>query len=68
MKAYITMGQAHIHRISGKTIDKDVVVEIEAEDETALNDRANYLFGREWIMMYASPPDMSFYPRGIVKL
>jgi len=30
-KFYVTMGQVHTHSINGKTIDKDCVVEIQAE-------------------------------------
>jgi len=32
MKFYITFGQAHAHRFNRVTLDKDIVLEIEAVD------------------------------------
>lgn len=65
---WITMGQVHVHSIAGRTIDKDVVVEIFAEDYEAAQDWAFATFGQKFAVVYREKPDMSFFPRGIIKL
>ena len=66
-KYYFTFGQTHIHSVNGKTFDKDCVVEIEGSfGET--RDKMIDHFGIKWAMQYDKLPDMSFFPRGILKL
>lgn len=62
---YFTFGQIHVHSIGSFTYDKDVVVEITAEDPRKEMFR---IFGDKWAMEYKNKPDMSFYPRGIKKI
>ena len=65
---YFTFGQIHVHSVDGFTYDKNVVVEIEAEDEgKARLIMADY-FGLKWAFCYLEKPDMNYFPRGIKKL
>lgn len=64
-KYYVTMGQAHVHSIQGETVDKDSVVEIEAEDYNTAYDFAYGLFGTKFCTVNAEP-HLEYYPRGIV--
>jgi hypothetical protein len=65
-KAYFTFGQCHEHIINGVAFDKDCVVEIESSvPRQVMFDT----FGNKWAMQYDdTPPDMSHFPRGIIKL
>lgn len=65
---WVTFGQIHIHKIDGNFIDKDCVVEIQAENESDARATAFGLFGGLFCFVKAFEPDMSFYPRGIIKL
>lgn len=67
-KFYFTFGQTHTHSHAGKTFDKDCVVEIEAVDSDTARERMFEFFGRKWSMQYDSMPDMSFFPRGVIKI
>lgn len=68
MKFYITFGQVHVHRATGKTFDKDGVAVIEAKDEGAARDLAFRVFGRQWHRCLSEPPRMSYFPRGLVEV
>ena len=59
------MGQSHVHSISGVTVDKDSIVEIEAEDYNSAYAYANEVFERKWCSLYEKP-NYEFYPRGVV--
>ena len=63
--AWFTFGQSHVHSIGGFTYDKDIVVEITAENP---REEMFRVFGDKWAMQYDSKPNMSFYPRGIKKI
>jgi hypothetical protein len=66
MKAYFTLGQAHTHSYNGITLDKDCVIEIECDEP---RNKMMELFGAKWGFEYDNePPDMQFFPRGIVKI
>ena len=65
---YFTFGQVHTHSYNGKTLDKDIVVEMSAEDSTEARERMFELFGKKWAFQYNEKPDMSFFPRGIFKI
>lgn len=43
-KYYITFDQIHVHSINGKTIDKDCLVELEAETHREAHEKAMKLF------------------------
>jgi hypothetical protein len=64
--AYFTFGQSHAHRVNGKTFDCDSVVKITSEDpRQTMWDH----FGAKWAMQYDDvPPNMHYYPRGIIEL
>jgi len=62
---YFSFGQTHAHSVAGFTYDKDVIVEIEAENP---RDVMFETFGDKWGFEYISKPNMSFFPRGIKKL
>ena len=63
--SYFTFGQAHSHVANGRTLDRNTVVKITAEDPRA---RMFELFGAKWSMEYDAPPDMRLFPGGIVEL
>jgi len=65
---WITFGQIHTHSINGNTIDKDCVVEIQAENFEQARDKAFNMFGVKFSFVYEFEPDMSYFPRGIIKL
>lgn len=65
---WITFGQIHTHSINGITFDKDCVALIHATDKEAARDNAFELFGNKFCFIKEFEPDMSFYPRGIIKL
>jgi hypothetical protein len=67
-KYYFTFGQIHVHSVNGKTFDKNCVVEIEATSFCAAKTEMLYHFGIKWAMQYTKLPDMSFFPRGIIKI
>lgn len=65
---YITLGQSHVHRINGKTLDKDCVVEISAPDYREAHSKAMRIFGGRFHNCYYDPPDMKYFPKGIVSI
>lgn len=67
-KYYITFGYAHIHGVAGQTIDHDCVVEVEAGDSADARQKAIDLFGTKFCTIVQEKPDMSYYPRGIIRL
>jgi hypothetical protein len=71
MKMYVTFGQAHAHRVNGKTFDKDCVGVIECVDYEDGRRQAFELFGDKFCFTY--PEDnfiweehAEFYPRGLL--
>lgn len=63
---WITFGQVHVHSINNNTIDKDCVVQIEAESSEAAREKAFELFGPKFCFIKDFEPDMSYYRRGII--
>jgi len=63
--AWFTFGQVHVHSISGRTFDKDCVVEITDKDPREF---MFAMFGRKWAFEYDQPPDMRHFRRGIIQL
>ena len=60
--SYFTFGQTHVHSVNGKTWDKDVIVQITAEDPLQVMFDT---FGRQWAMEYDKPPQLDLFPKGI---
>jgi hypothetical protein len=63
--SYFTFGQNHVHKINNIIFDKDCVVMIQSENPI---DTMFEVFGEKWAMQYDKEPDLSWYPRGIIKL
>ena len=67
MKTYVTFGQEHVHRINGKTFDKDCVAVLEGDRNTVFQ-----LFGQKFCFEY--PEDqwddkkIVHYPRGYIEV
>ena len=62
---WFTFGQAHKHFINGFRYDKDVVVEITAENP---REEMFKIFGNKWAFEYNDVPEMLYYSRGIKKI
>lgn len=63
--SYFTFGFAHAHAVDGVTFEKDCVVKIVAEDPREVMFDT---FGPKWSMQYDEPPQMKYFPRGIIPL
>lgn len=67
MKTYVTFGQEHVHRVNGKTLDKDCVAVVNGNREKVFE-----LFGQKFCFEY--PEDlwdkekMKYFPRGYVEV
>ena len=59
--SYFTLGQSHIYRFNGQTLDRDCVIKITAENPREL--MVEY-FGLEWAFEYDERPEMRYFPRG----
>lgn len=68
-RAYFTFGQAHVHCVNGKTLDKDCLGVIEAKDATECRELAFEWFEGRFHNQYNEEPGdeiMQYYPRGFV--
>lgn len=70
-KYYMTLGQSHCHRINGKTIDKDSVAVIQAEDYESARKFAflvteNGKFHR--LLDDINKVGMEYFPRGLIEI
>lgn len=63
--AWFTFGQVHVHIVNGFRFDKDTVAEIHDDDPRG---KMFDIFGPKWSMQYDKKPDMSYYPKGILKI
>ena len=68
MKFWISFGQRHKHSINGKTIDKDCILEVEAATRREAHENAMEMFNKEFFTCYDKLPNMSYFPRGVIKL
>lgn len=66
MKVFITFGQAHVHRVNGKTFDCDSVAILEGDDYAAARAKTFALFADKWHHCTEDLPEMSYYPRGLI--
>lgn len=66
-RSFFTFGQAHAHRMGKLTLDRDVVLMVDADDPRGLVEE---MFGRQWSHEYRSLDelDLSWFPRGVVDL
>lgn len=68
---FVTLGQDNKHIINDHYLDKDCVVEFEAEDSIEGRKKAFEYFGKEFCMEYHkefSEKKLKYYPRGIIKI
>ena len=65
---YVTFGQTHAHAVNGKTFDKDCVCLVKAMSLDRCYEVIKEAFGQKYAMSYTSMPDLSYYPRGVIKL
>ena len=67
---YFSFGQSHIHLGDGSTLDKEVLLKVEADDSGAARDRGFAAFGQQWSMQYDEADmvkaDFDYFPRGSV--
>ena len=71
MKIYISFGQSHVHRVNGKTFDKDVLCEIECSDYATGRGLAWNAFGDKFGTSYSEeqlPKIIHHFPRGVLPL
>lgn len=70
MKVYVTFGQAHIHRVNDKILDRDSVAVIEAPTHAKGREIAFELFGDKFFTTYPEDAwrtaDIQYYPRGFI--
>ena len=67
-KFYFTFGQSHTHVLNGKTVDKNIVIEITAKSGEVARRKMVKHFGEVWSMQYDDLPNMKYFPGGVVKL
>ena len=65
---YISFGQAHTHSVAGKTLDRDTIAVIAAENKDDAREKAFKVFEQKWCFVYEELPDMSFFPKGLVNV
>jgi hypothetical protein len=69
MKTYVTFGQVHVHRVNGKTFDKDSVAVIERETSEEGRLTAMVIFdGKFHQTFYDELPAMKYFPRGLIEV
>ena len=68
-KTYITFGQVHVHRINGIMLNHDCVAVIKCKDAEEGHELAFEYFDDKWSFSHFEQiPDMSFFPRGLIKV
>ena len=69
MTTYVTFGQGHVHRVNGKTFDKDCVAVLDSDSAEEGRERAFAIFNGVFCFeYYETPPDMSYFPRGLINV
>ena len=70
-KYYFSFGQDHEHKFNGVKLDRDVLLEIEAENSINARKIMFEAFNRKWSNQFnedALVEILDFFPRGIIKL
>lgn len=70
MRAYVTFGQTHIHRIGGNTFDKDCVAVMDNVGVDSFS-AISAVFGTKWSrefneLEWDEKTQLSYYPRGYI--
>ena len=73
VKTYITFGQAHTHRVNGKTFDCDCVAVIEAPTAAHGRQLAHDNFGIKFCFSYpedqwSEEDQLHYFPRGYLEV
>ena len=72
MKCYFTLGQVHVHRVGGLTLDKDCIIAISGRSYRDCRNTAFLYFGDKIHTQYKedelTDEILSFYPRGIINI
>lgn len=63
--SYFTLGQSHVYRLNGQTLDCDCVIKIIAEDPQLVMTEH---FGLKWSLEYGTCPNLKYFPRGVYNL
>jgi len=73
-KAFVTFGQEHVHKIKGKTFDRNCVAVVRGQDHAACREKTFKAFGREFHNCYKlndftrdEATIMSYFPRGLIE-
>ena len=67
MKFYISFGQAHAHKYGSKTLDSNILLQIDVDSEDIAMEIANKMFGNKWSMLYTEETVNFEYFREVVK-
>lgn len=62
---WFTFGQSHVHDLCGFRLDKDIVLEITAQNPSGV---MMSHFGEIWAAIHDNKPGMEYFPRGCVTL
>ncbi|MDR1346820.1 MAG: hypothetical protein LBJ63_00080 [Prevotellaceae bacterium] len=69
-KTYVTFGQGHTHHVNGKTLDKDTVAVLSAQNSNQGREKAFELFGAEFCFEYFDSEwkeeNLKYFPKGYV--
>jgi len=66
---YFSFGQSHVHRIDGVTLDADVLLRVEDDDQVNARHRVFDAIGPKWHTQYTEENvDFSYFPRGYVEV
>jgi predicted RNA-binding protein with PUA domain len=71
MNIYISFGQSHVHRVNGKTLDKDSLAEIVCDTHEHGRAIAYDLFKSKYSTSYSeeeAPKMIHRFPRGIIRV
>ena len=71
-KTYVTFGQSHVHRVNGKTLDKDTVAVLKSAGPAEGRALAFELFGPVFSMEYPEAhwdaSSLHYFPKGLVEV
>lgn len=69
MTTYVTFGQDHIHRVNNKMFDKDCVAVLPSSNANEGRAFAFEIFGDKFCFEYFNkPPQMKYFPRGLIEV
>ena len=63
-KFYVTFGQAHKHKYGTTSLDKDTIIEVQADSYKEVQSWAMETFEGMFSMIYSELPEMKYFPKG----